>query len=82
MQEDTDMKRAEEVAKSFLEENYMGVESIKVTNKGRNPMGHISVGGYVNDAPEMNFGVTINDEFEVSGVTESKVFLEWNKEDE
>ncbi|CDQ41733.1 MULTISPECIES: hypothetical protein [Virgibacillus] len=61
------ISKANEVTKSFIENNYKGVQSIELEEPYQSPMGAMTVDGKVNS--KGGFSITINEDFTVAGIS-------------
>ncbi|WP_175486824.1 MULTISPECIES: DUF1433 domain-containing protein [Bacillaceae] len=70
--------KMEETAKSYIVNNYKGVESITFEEPYQSPMGAFTIDGKVNS--KGGFSITFNDDFTVAGISLEEGFPEEKEE--
>ncbi|HLR15010.1 MAG TPA: hypothetical protein VK144_04245 [Bacillota bacterium] len=73
------IKRAETVAKSYLENNYTDIKSVEIEKVYRGEMGGMEVSGTVNNKYEFGMGINESD-FTVGSVGRGKGFPDMKEE--
>ncbi|QXE01968.1 DUF1433 domain-containing protein [Terribacillus sp. DMT04] len=65
-------KRAKRTAESYIENNYIGIESVELNEPYQSPMGSLSIDGTVNN--KYGFTIDLNKDFTVSMIGTKKGF--------